>query len=89
MAYRFRRRMRQIGIGYRVRTVITLLSRMGSSVILKKKKKRGGGECNNYETIMTGKKKVFQRKRNILKGDVRGIEKNTIFFSFQKMKKYM
>lgn len=54
MAYRFRRRMRQIGIGYRVRTVITLLSRILLPILKKKKKKGEDGEYNNYETTMTG-----------------------------------
>lgn len=80
MAYRFRRRMRQIGIGYRVRTVI-----IANELFRNNKKK---GESNNYE-IMIGKKKK-KRKRNISKGDVKYFKRRIrSFFSFQKMKKYM
>lgn len=80
MAYRFRRRMRQIGIGYRVRTVI-----IANELFRNNKKK---GESNNYEIIMIVKKK--KRKRNISKGDVKYFKRRIrSFFSFQKMKKYM
>lgn len=80
MAYRFRRRMRQIGIGYRVKTVI-----IANELFRNNKKK---GESNNYEIIMIGKKK--KRKRNISKGDVKYFKRRIrSFFSFQKMKKYM
>lgn len=75
MAYRFRRRMRQIGIGYRVKTVI-----IANELFRNNKKK---GESNNYEIIMIGKKKkkkkkYFKRRREIFQ------EANTIFFFFPK-----
>lgn len=75
MAYRFRRRMRQIGIGYRVRTVI-----IANELFRNNKKK---GESNNYEIIMIGKKK--KRKRNISKGDVKYFKRRIrSFFFFPK-----
>lgn len=54
MAYRFRRRMRQIGIGYRVKTVI-----IANKLFRNNKKK---GESNNYEIIMIGKKKKKEKE---------------------------
>lgn len=67
--------MRQIGIGYRVRTVI-----IANELFRNNKKK---GESNNYEIIMIGKKKkkkkkYFKRRREIFQ------EANTIFFFLSK-----
>lgn len=81
MAYRFRRRMRQIGIGYRVRTVITLLSRILLPILKKKKKKERMANIIITKLLWQVKKKVF---KEIFQKAMRNISRIRSFFLLSK-----